>query len=97
MKKGDAIFVVNDWSNPETIQYGIFQSQTVASGEKYITLEGSTPTSPRIHNAAYVFPLSAQADVLTVVYQRMQLKQAYDESMKLVYEVCNKRSRGEYP
>lgn len=45
---------------------------------------------------AFVFPVSAEQEIHAVQMQRAKLKQALDDSMKLVYELANKRSRGEF-
>ena len=42
------------------------------------------------------FPMSARQAILNVIKQRYVLKQAYDDSFKLVLELSNKRSRGEF-
>lgn len=46
-----------------------------------------------LYDQAFVFPLSAEGEILEVVRQRAALKKAYDDSMKLVYELVNKLTR----
>lgn len=45
---------------------------------------------------AYCFPASASHDLIDIMNKREELKKAFDDSMKLVYELRNKVSRGEY-
>lgn len=48
------------------------------------------------HHRAYVFPLSAEQDIHKVQMAREKIRLALIDSMSLVYDVCNKKSRGEY-
>lgn len=45
--------------------------------------------------AAYVFPARVEQDLAEILETRQQLKKAYDDSMKLIYELINAIGRGE--
>lgn len=87
--KGQRVVVVHDWSRLTDVREGTISVDATESAE-YVNVDGQMLVG------AYVFPLSAKQDILQVVHERARLKAAYDDSMKLVYEVCNKKSRREY-
>jgi hypothetical protein len=96
-KVGDKVLVVHDWSDSSQNAEGtVIKWRPEREECRLQTTLGNKEPVDSWHNTAYVFPLSARMDILTVQNQRAQLKRAFDDSMKLVYEVCNKRSRGEY-
>jgi hypothetical protein len=88
-KKDDKVLVVHDWSRPVEVKEGTITKNS-SSKQEYVEVDG------QLLSGAYIFPPSAREDIMTVVMKRAALKEAYDDSMKLVYEVCNRKSRGEY-
>jgi hypothetical protein len=46
-------------------------------------------------HSAYVFPARVEADLIEILTERRRLKKAYDDSMKLIYELSNAIVRGE--
>ena len=44
---------------------------------------------------AFCWPASAREELIKILETRAELKKAFDDSMKLVYELKNKISRGE--
>jgi hypothetical protein len=53
------------------------------------------PTMADSVHVAFVFPARVEADLIEVLTKRQQLKKAYDDSMKLIYELRNAITRGE--
>lgn len=48
------------------------------------------------YSVAHVFPLSAKEEVIAIATERKKLKDVYDDSVKLIFQLRNKVSRGEY-
>lgn len=46
-------------------------------------------------HSAYVLPARVEADLIEILAKRQALKKAYDDSMKLIYELVNAITRGE--
>lgn len=86
MKEGDQVVVVHAWdgSVPNT------------EGKLVKLRGGECRVGTDWYYTANVFPASAAQEIHAVQMQRAKLKQALDDSMKLVYELANKRSRGEF-
>ena len=46
-------------------------------------------------HSAYVFPARVESQLVAIATERQRLKKAYDDSMKLIYELRNAITRGE--
>ncbi len=84
----EKFIVVFDWCNPAsvTICYLLLSHKhcyTASSGEQY--------------GKEHCFPYSEEilAEIISVCTKRQTMQKAVDDSMSLVYQLCNKVSRGE--
>lgn len=87
-QEGQEVIVVHDWCNSS--------SNTTGRVVKFRPEHDEIRVNDDWFHVAHVFPVSAEQDIHKIQVERMKLKQAFDDSMKLVYQLVNKRSRGEY-
>lgn len=85
---GDPIVWATDLDKPSSIQHG---TVVKVSGEY---LQYGPKAEDSVH-AAFVFPARVETDLVAVITERQRLRKAYDDSMKLVYELRNAITRGE--
>lgn len=85
---GMPIVWANDLDKPSSIQRGTVQK---VSGEY---LQYGDKPEYSVH-MAFVFPARAEAHLIEILRKREALKKAYDDSMKLIYELRNAIIRGE--
>lgn len=86
MKEGDKVIVVSAWDG--TIENSIGTLQKIR--DDTYKIDGDW------YYKANVFPISAEQDIHHVQMTREKLRVQLLDSMTLVYELMNKRSRGEY-
>lgn len=87
-QEGQEVIVVHDWDDVSSNRRG--------KVVKYRPQKDEIRIDNDWFHLAYVFPISAEQDIHKVQMERSRLKQVYNDSMKMVYELTNKRSRGEY-
>lgn len=88
MKVGEPIVWATNMDDPSSIRSAMVQR---ISGE-YIQYGAKVEDS--VHKA-WVFPARAEAHLREVLTKRQALKKAYDDSMKLIYELRNAVIRGD--
>lgn len=57
------------------------------------SISSVTPEEAALYSSGYIFDPSWEPKVRKVVEERAALKKAYDDSMRLVYELINERAR----
>lgn len=84
---GDTVFVVSNTDDPNSLT----PNMTVESDiQGYVKLSNG-----EMYYSAFVFPARVRAEVLSILNERAALKRKYDESMKLIYDLRHRISRGE--
>lgn len=86
-KVGESIIWATSMEDPTSIRRGT----VVRTGE---FIQYGPKAEDSVHSA-YVFPARAEARLIEILTERQRLKKAYDDSMKLVYELANAITRGE--
>lgn len=84
---GKMVFIVNDWDRPQENRDGILTGKR--DGD-YAQVDND------YYMIAAIFPVSAREEVTAFQKERARLKKIYDDSMSGVYELCNKKVRGEF-
>lgn len=87
---GQPIVWATNMDDPSTIKQGTVQK--LHPGGEFLQYGDKAENS--VHSA-YVFPARAEAHLREVLTKRQALKKAYDDSMKLIYELRNSIIRGE--
>ena len=86
----DKVIVITDWSEPSSMRAGTIVS--ISSGECVVNFLES---GKQLFMRHCVFPYKLHDQAFEILCQRKALKDAYDDSMKLVYELINSWKRGE--
>jgi hypothetical protein len=83
--------VMEDDSNPNALREYSYDS--LATGG---VLVGSRPGfDKQLIMIEYCWPVQVKEELVAILTERRRLKQAYDKSMGLIYELTNKIQRGE--
>jgi hypothetical protein len=90
IKIGDRVL----WGE-ETLREGTVTKRRIDGGCPYIWVDSQHAPEDCI-STAYVWPVSAKSKLIAVRAKRAELKAAYDDSAKLIYELRNKIAKGEY-
>lgn len=85
---GAAIIWATNMDDPASIRVGTVQK---VAGEY---LQYGAKPEDSVHSA-FVFPAKAESRLREILIKRQALKRAYDESMRLIYELRNAVVRGD--
>lgn len=94
LKVGDQVIWAGADQTPESIRGGTITKCSNGS-EQLIWVDNKHLQEECIY-AAYCYPLTAKYQLARVLHTRLLLKRAYDDSLKLLFELRNAVSRGEY-
>ncbi len=93
---GDKIIYVQDFTNPSSIKEGtVTKIREIKNSLDLCWIDNHHKSEDCIYQHI-CFPIAAKADVVAAVSERNRLRAAYDDSIKLIYEINNKLARGEY-
>jgi len=92
---GDRICWTGDFTNPGDIRSGTITKVAKVANQGFVWVDNHHKPEDCIFTS-WCWPLSAQDDLKAVVTERQRLKKAFDDSMKLVYELRNRVARGEF-
>lgn len=88
LRPGQPIIWATNMDDPASIRYGT----VVKVSDEFVQYGPKAEDS--IHTA-YVFPARVEDELIEILDERKQLKKAYDDSVKLIYELRNAVTRGE--
>lgn len=88
MKPGDQIIWATDLDKPQSLRHG---TVVKVSGEY---LQYGPKVEDSVH-VGFVFPARVESDLVAIITKRQRLRKAYDDSMKLIYELRNAVTRGD--
>jgi hypothetical protein len=88
-KAGDRVVWTNNLDDPSTLKEGTVSSTRKEGGSELVMIDGE------IYYSDFMWPARVKEDLLAILVKRQVLKKAYDDSMKLIYQLSNKISRGE--
>lgn len=84
------MLVTTDLDDPHAILRLDKVGEQKQSGEVYFKMSNG-----EYYHQAYCWPIAWEQEVITLITERARLKKAYDDSMKLVYELKNKIKRND--
>lgn len=87
---GEEILMAGDMDDPKSIR----KLKVIGIGKP----EGgmtTIQTTQGIYFSAFCWPVRVEAELRQILEQRATLKKALDDSMKLVYDLSNRITRGE--
>lgn len=88
--KQSVIIIFDSCKKESNIIGSITRIFTSGPDKNYIEVDGT------LYDKTFVFPISAQKDIEEVQDIRKNFKKQYDDSLNLLFQLCNKRARGDY-
>ena len=89
-KAGDHVVWASDLSDPTTVEEGVVTRVGSESGQDTVWIGNRG-----VFFADFMWPGRVTDHLIGIIAERQKLKKAYDDSMKLIYELRNQIARGE--
>ncbi len=93
-KNGDPIIWFSNLDSADGIRRGTITKIRVDQGMTLLFTDLNHAPEDCLY-AAYAWPARVEAELVAILEERARLKKAFDDSMKLVYELRNAVTRGE--
>jgi hypothetical protein len=94
MKEGDKIvWNTSSYDSPESVVTG---TVTKVSGKDLCWVNNQHRPEDCIYQA-YTYPAEYKDELIAILTERQKLRKAYDDSLKLLFELRNKVTRGDPP
>jgi hypothetical protein len=95
MKLGDRICWTQDIDDPSAISEGTVTKITKATSvEALFWIDNQHKPEDCIYQSI-TYPIAAKEELVSILQERAKLKKAYNDSLKLLFELRNKIVRGE--